>query len=124
MTLQVRGRSTGMPQRIPILRTTYRGQDYLVSLAGESQWVRNVRAADGRAALRRRRTRRARLHEVPFVDRPEIIPEYLRAARRRSGAAASANSARSYFGLAPDATIDDIARIADRYPVFRVEYEG
>jgi len=123
VTLEVRGRTTGRPRRIPILRTSCRGHDYLVSLAGESQWVRNVRAADGRAVLRRRRTQHVRLVEVPPVDRPEIIAEYMRDARRRSGEAASAKAARFYFGLALDATTDDIAGIVGRYPVFRVEYE-
>jgi hypothetical protein len=47
----------------------------------------------------------------------------MRAARRRSGERAAAKAARFYFGLAPDAAVDDIAGIVDRYPVFRVEYE-
>jgi hypothetical protein len=50
VTLEVRGRTSGKVRRTPVLRTRCRGDDYLVSLAGESQWVRNVRAADGRAA--------------------------------------------------------------------------
>ena len=45
VTLHVRGRTSGKVRRVPILRTRYREEDYLVSLAGESQWVRNVRAA-------------------------------------------------------------------------------
>ena len=44
VTLQVRGRTSGKARRVPILRTRYEGEDYLVALAGESQWVRNVRA--------------------------------------------------------------------------------
>jgi F420H(2)-dependent quinone reductase len=56
VTLEVRGRKAGKLRRIPILRTRYRDADYLVALAGESQWVRNVRAADGRAFIRRRET--------------------------------------------------------------------
>lgn len=47
VTLQVRGRVSGKPRRIPVLRTHHDGDDYLVALAGESQWVRNVRAAGG-----------------------------------------------------------------------------
>jgi hypothetical protein len=124
VTLEVRGRTTGKARRIPILRTRSRGHDHLVSLAGESQWVRNVRAADGRAVLRRRRTQHVRLVELPPADRPEVIAEYIRDARRRSGEAAAAKATRSYFGLDPDATTDDIASVADRYPVFRVEYLG
>jgi hypothetical protein len=57
----------------------YRDQDCLVALAGESQWVRNVRAAHGHAAIRRRKTREVRLEELAPSDRSEIIAEYLMA---------------------------------------------
>src|SRR6478609_11776897 len=63
-TLQVRGRSSGKIRRIPILRTRYEGSDYLVALAGESQWVRNVRAAHGQAVIRRRPASQVRLEEL------------------------------------------------------------
>ena len=121
-TLQVRGRKSGKVRRVPILRTRYRGEDYLVALAGESQWVRNVRAAQGRAVIRRRGARRVRLEELAAADRPDVIAEYLRAGRRRSGAEASAKQARFYFGLDPDASVDDIRAIVDNYPVFRINY--
>jgi len=122
VTLQVRGRKSGKLRRIPILRTRYRSEDYLVALAGESQWVRNVRAADGHAVLRRRKTRQVRLEELPPADRPEIIAEYLRVSRERSGAKANAKQARYYFGLDPNPSIDDIRTIVEYYPVFRVTY--
>jgi hypothetical protein len=56
------------------------------------------------------------------VERSEVIAEYLRAGRRRSGAKAGADQARFYFGLDPGASTDDIGAIADRYPVFRIDY--
>jgi len=122
VTLQVRGRTSGKVRRVPILRTRHRGKDYLVALAGESQWVRNVRAAKGDAVIRRGRARHVHLEELAPADRPDIIAEYLRAGRRRSGADANANQARFYFGLDPDPSIDDIRAIVDHYPVFRVVY--
>jgi diacylglycerol O-acyltransferase / wax synthase len=122
VTLEVRGRKSGKLHRIPILRTRYRDADYLVALGGESQWVRNVRAADGHAVIRRRKTRPVRLAELPAADRPEIIAAYLRAGLERSGAKANAKQARYFFGLDPDPSIDDIQAIADYYPVFRVVY--
>jgi deazaflavin-dependent oxidoreductase (nitroreductase family) len=89
VTLQVRGRRSGKPRRTPILRTPYRGQDYLVALAGESQWVRNVRAAAGQAVLRRRTAHRVHLQELPPEERPEVIggvsPSRPRAQRRQGG---------------------------------------
>jgi deazaflavin-dependent oxidoreductase (nitroreductase family) len=122
VTLQVPGRKSGKPRRTPILRTPYRGQDYLVALAGESQWVRNVRAAAGQAVLRRRTAHRVRLQELPPEQRPEVIGEYLRRGRQRSGAKAAAKQARYYFGLSPDASVAEIRAVADYYPVFRVLY--
>lgn len=122
VTLQVRGRTSGRSRRVAILRTRYQGEDYLVALAGESQWVRNVRAASGEAVIRRRGARHVRLEEVAPADRPDIIAEYLHAGRRRSGAEANANQARFYFGLDPDPSIDDIRAIVENYPVFRVIY--
>jgi len=124
VTLEVRGRTSGKPRRTPILRTAYQGNEYLVALAGEAQWVRNVRAASGRAILRRRGTHHVRLEEVPAAGRATVIAEYLRLGRERSGEAAAAKQARCYFGLGPDATTGDIEAIASYYPVFRVEYEG
>lgn len=121
VTLEVRGRSSGRTQRIPILRTRYRGADYLVSLSGEAQWVRNVRAAGGAATIRRRGAQRVRLVELPTAERPEIIAEYLRAGHRRGGEKAAAGQARYYFGLPSDPTIEEIASVAGHYPVFRVE---
>jgi deazaflavin-dependent oxidoreductase (nitroreductase family) len=122
VTLEVRGRKSGKLRRIPILRTHYQNADYLVALAGESQWVRNVRAADGHAVIRRRKTRPIRLEELPMADRPAIIAAYLRAGLERSGAKANAKQARYYFGLGPDPSIDDIRTIAEYYPVFRIVY--
>jgi len=93
-----------------------------VALAGESQWVRNVRAAAGRAVIRRRTAHRVRLQELPPEKRPEVISEYLRRGLQRSGAKATAKQARYYFGLNPDASVEEIRAIADYYPVFRVVY--
>ncbi len=122
VTLQVRGRSSGKTRRIPILRTRYEGSDYLVALAGESQWVRNVRAAHGQAVIRRRRASQVRLEELAPPERADIIAAYLRAGADRSGATANADQARFYFGLEPEATPADIAAVVDYYPVFRIHY--
>lgn len=123
VTLVVRGRNTGKPRRIPILRTRYRGDDYLVALAGEAQWVRNVRAASGDALVRRRGTRRVHLEEIPIGDRVLVIAEYLRRGRERSGAAVAAKQAHSYFGLQAEPTPENIEAIAPYYPVFRINYQ-
>lgn len=123
VTLEVRGRTSGKPRRMPILRTAYQGDDYLVSLSGESQWVRNIRAAAGRAIIRRRGAHRVRLEEIPPSDRPPVIAEYLRRGHTRSGPKTAGRANRFYFGLGPDPSIDEIKGIVDYYPVFRIIYE-
>jgi glyoxylase-like metal-dependent hydrolase (beta-lactamase superfamily II) len=120
VTLEVRGRRTGRPRRIPILVTRHGGADHLVALAGESQWVRNVRAAGGEAALRRRGTRWVRLEELPVAQRAPVLAAYLEAGRRRSGEAAAREQAKWYFGVDGPATPERLAELAPRYPVFRV----
>ena len=54
------------------------GQRYLVALAGESEWVRNVRAAQGHVVLGHRGQRyAAHLCEVPVAERAEVIRAYI-----------------------------------------------
>ena len=124
VTLEVRGRRSKKVRRTPVLRTRYRGEDYLVALAGESEWVRNVRAAEGRAVIRRRGARPVRLVEVPVDERPSIISEYLRRGAERGGSKAAAKQARYYFGLNAEPSLEEIRAVADYYPVFRVAYGG
>jgi ribosomal protein S18 acetylase RimI-like enzyme len=121
VVLEVRGRTTGKVRRIPILQTRYRDEDYLVSLSGESSWVRNVRAAYGDAAIRRLGAARpVILHELEPEKRVPVIDAYLRAASERSGAAAAKRQAHHYFGL-DDTSPGEIERIVDYYPVFRID---
>ena len=48
--LEVRGRTSGEPRRTPVNLLTFEDRQYLVSPRGETQWVRNARAAGGRVA--------------------------------------------------------------------------
>jgi hypothetical protein len=124
VTLEVRGRSSGRMRRVPLLRTAYEDHDYLVSLAGESEWVRNVRAAWGDAVIRHVLAHRVHLIEVPPHDRGPIIAEYLRVVRRRSRKASAERQAQSYFGLSAEPSQADIESIVGYYPVFRICYEA
>ena len=120
VTLAVRGRLSGRLRRLPILKTTVGGSDYLVSLAGESQWVRNVRAAAGQVTITRRRKIRAVLEELEMDDRPPILAAYLDAARNRSSEASYAKQLRFYFGFDETPSEDQLAAIAHLYPVFLI----
>lgn len=122
VTLTVRGRKSGRLRRLPILRTSHEGQDYLVSLAGESEWVRNIRAAGGEAVIQRGRARSVHLVELATKDRPVILGAYLRAAKARSSAESYAKQCEHYFGLPTEPSALELAVVAQYYPVFRVEY--
>jgi hypothetical protein len=94
------------------------GRRYLVSLAGESQWVRNVRAAGGRATLRHGRATPVRLVELPVEERPAVLQAY---ASHRAFSRSPAYIARNYFGVGPNPASSELSALAERYPVFLIE---
>lgn len=111
VTLEVRGRRTGQPRRVPVNWIDYEGSRYLVSPRGETDWVRNVRAAAGEAVILHGKRTPVRLEEVPPEDRAPIIKKYL---------ARNAVSTRAHFGVDPKADISEFERIAAAHPVFRI----
>jgi F420H(2)-dependent quinone reductase len=111
VTLEVAGRRSGRTRRFPLGMADWQGRWYLVPMLGERcNWVRNVRAADGQAVLRRRHAVRCQLVEVPEVGRPVILRRYLQ----------KVPGARPHLPVSPDAPLADFAAIAARYPVFLV----
>ncbi|MDP4504903.1 recombinase family protein [Nonomuraea sp. G32] len=82
-------------------------QDLISIVAADTGWVRNVRAAGGKAALRRQgRKAPILLEAVPSADRAEILRRYL----------ADAPGARPHLGLGPAAPLSEFRRIAPRHP--------
>lgn len=111
-SIEVRGRTSGKARSTPVVVATVDGERYLVSMLGDrSEWVRNVEAADGRAALRHGEREDVRLVAVPTDERAPILREYVRIAE----------SGRRHIPVGPTAPISEFAEIVDRYPVFRVE---
>jgi hypothetical protein len=124
VTLEVRGRGTGRLHRTPVLVTHLDGDRYLVALAGRSQWVRNIRAAGGQAWLRRHGRTAVTLEELPVPERAPVLLAYLRRPHRDETPRASSDTAARYFGLGHDPDLEDLAAIADHYPVFRIHSTG
>jgi len=111
MRIEVTGRRTGKTVSFPVVVADYHGERYLVSMLGENtNWVRNVRAADGRAVLQHGGREEVRLEEVAPSERPEILRRYLECAP----------GARAHIPVDRHAPIEEFERIAGRYPVFRV----
>lgn len=125
VTLEVPGRRSGVVRRTNLVLLDHDGEQYLLSLAGQSQWARNVGAAGGRAMLARGRRRRAvTLVEVPVADRAGLLRAYLLRGGRQPGNRRIAREADMYFGLAGAPTLEELAAVAPRYPVFRVTDSG
>src|SRR6516225_11835873 len=76
VALEVKGRRTGRSHTLALVIAGYEGKQYLVSMLGECEWVKNVRT-QGEAYLNSGRRRRARFEEVPVEGRAPIIKEYL-----------------------------------------------
>jgi len=110
VTLEVRGRRTGTLTRFPLGMADVGGQWYVVSMLGECNWVRNVRAAQGRVTLRRRRPRAVRLFEVPVDERAPVIRRYV--GRVPGG--------RPHIPVDRHEPVEAFETIASNYPVFRV----
>ncbi|MBL8931023.1 MAG: nitroreductase family deazaflavin-dependent oxidoreductase [Kineosporiaceae bacterium] len=111
VTLEVPGRLSGRPTRFPLGMADLDGHWYLVSILGECNWTRNVRAAGGDAVLWWRRPRSVRLVEVAVDERAPILRRYLDAVP----------GGRPHVPVAPGSPLADFAAVADRFPVFRVD---
>jgi deazaflavin-dependent oxidoreductase (nitroreductase family) len=110
-TLEVTGRTTGRTISLPVAIAVVDGQRYLVSMLGENvQWVKNVRAAGGRAVIRSGKREDIRLEEVAVDQRAPILKAYLR----------RAPGARAHIPVHLDAPLAEFERIAGGYPVFRI----
>ena len=111
VTLEVTGRKSGKTVSLPVVVTIVNGQRYLVSMLGDNvQWVRNVRAAGGRAVIRSGGREEIQLEEVPAGQRAPILKAYLR----------RAPGARPHIPVDKDAPLADFQEVAANYPVFRV----
>ncbi len=109
--LEVKGRRSGQTRSAVVTWVEQEGQRYLVSPRGESEWVRNVRAAGGEAVIRHRGRQTVRLEEVPPGQRAAIIHAYLNKTWRAT---------QSHFGVDRKAPLEEFERIAALHPVFRV----
>jgi deazaflavin-dependent oxidoreductase (nitroreductase family) len=110
--LEVRGRKTGEPRRTPVNLLTLEGTRYLVAPRGQTQWVRNLRAGgEGRLLLGRRAEPFAAV-ELADDDKPPILRAYLKRWKWEVGA--------FFGGVGPDASDDELRRIAPDHPIFRI----
>jgi len=112
VALEVLGRRSGRILSLPLVVAAVGSERYLVSMLGEeANWVRNVRAAGGEAALRHGRREEVHLEEVVAPDRrAPVLKAYLK----------RATNARAHLPIDKDAPLAEFERVSPRFPMFRV----
>lgn len=111
--LEVPGRRTGEPRQVPVNLLTLDGRGYLVSARGHGEWVRNVRANDGRLDLLLGRRRSSYVAtELADDAKVDVLRAYLRRWKAEVGA--------FFDGVGADSTDDEILAIAAKHPAFEL----
>lgn len=109
--VEVKGRQSGRLYATPVDLLEAGGRRYLVAPRGETNWVRNARAA-GRIALRKgARREEFGVHEVAAAERPALLKAYLDR---------FAPTVQRYFPVKRGAAESEFIAIAERYPVFEL----
>jgi deazaflavin-dependent oxidoreductase (nitroreductase family) len=115
--LFVRGRTSGEWRSTPVNLLTFEGQRYLVAPRGTTQWVRNIRAADGAGELHLgRRVEPFTAIELADDDKPPVLRAYLKRWKMEIGV--------FFDGVDASAPQEKLREIAPGYPVFRVTPRG
>jgi deazaflavin-dependent oxidoreductase (nitroreductase family) len=108
----VRGRKSGVARRTPVNLLTLGDVRYLVAPRGQTQWVRNLRAAGEGDLLLGSRRERFRASEVADSEKAEILRAYLRRWKWEVG--------QFFAGVGPDSPAAELERIAPDHPVFLI----
>jgi deazaflavin-dependent oxidoreductase (nitroreductase family) len=113
--LRVRGRISGRLLDVPIRVAVIDGERYLVSMAGEAHWVRNLRASPTAQLVVGKDTETIKADEIHGDEKSAFLASYLVHPAFRT-------AARFGFGVDTRRLTDaDIAFVAERHPVFRLE---
>jgi deazaflavin-dependent oxidoreductase (nitroreductase family) len=111
--LEVQGRKSGEWRRTPVNLLRFEGDDYLVAPRGNTQWARNLRASGNGRLILGRRTQPFTAEELSDDEKPPLLREYLRKWKFEVGA--------FFGGVGPDASDEELRRIAPEHPVFRIK---
>ena len=110
--LAVKGRTSGQWRTTPVNLLTFDGRRYLVAPRGETQWVRNLRAA-GTGELRvGRRPESFRGRELTDDEKIPVLRAYLKRWKAEVGI--------FFEGTGPDFSDDQLRTIAPKHPAFEV----
>jgi deazaflavin-dependent oxidoreductase (nitroreductase family) len=110
--LSVRGRTSGEWRTTPVNLLTLGGDRYLVAPRGQTQWVRNLRAAGSGELRVGRRVQRFTAVELADQEKPPVLRAYLKRWKWEIGM--------FFEDITPEATDEQLLGIAPGFPVFRV----
>ena len=113
--LEVRGRTSGQVRETAVNLLTHHGATYLYAPRGVTEWVRNVRAADGECATRLGR-RRETWTATEVTDPTEyvgFVRAYLKAWEWEVGAFMPS-------GISADSSDEELAGLGGGRPAFRL----
>src|SRR5258708_5746310 len=111
--LVVRGRKSGQIRTTPVNPLEIGGTRYLVAPRGETEWVRNLRAARGGELRLGRQHEPIGGEEGPDDAKPPILREYLARWQMETG--------QVFDGFTPESPRTGPRRIAPRHPVFKIQ---
>ncbi len=110
--LLVRGRKSGEWRTNPVNLLTYEGGRYLVAPRGETQWVRNLRAAGGGELSLGSKREPFTAAELADAEKPALLRAYLKLWSMETGI--------FFEGVKHDSPEEELKRIAPLHPVFRI----
>ena len=110
--LEVRGRRSGRTISLPVDPIGFQGRRYLVCARGNSNWVRNARAAGEVVLVRAMRRRRYTVRELPPGMRSPILKAYL---DRFAG------EVQRFFPVPKGSPVEAFNDLAPSYPVFELQ---
>ncbi|MFC8043204.1 nitroreductase family deazaflavin-dependent oxidoreductase [Nocardia sp. NPDC057353] len=112
--LTVRGRKSGQPRSTPVTPFRLDGAEYVLSGLPGSAWAHNVRAADTVELRSGRRTRTARMVEIPVAERGPILRAFVEQVPR--GVAMMRDA-----GVVRTGSVAEFEAAADRLAPFRID---
>jgi deazaflavin-dependent oxidoreductase (nitroreductase family) len=111
--LEVKGRKSGQWRTTPVNLLKFDGAEYLVAPRGNTQWVRNMRAAGGGRLKLGRKTEEFKATEVAGETQVPVLRAYLEKWKWEVGA--------FFDGVGPDSSDAELLEIAPKHPVFKID---
>ncbi len=109
--LIVRGRNSAEPRSVPVSPLDHEGARYRVAPRGNTEWVRNLRAAGEGELKLGSKSEPFTAAQVSDTEKPPILRAYLEN---------WASVTKAQFGVDENATDEELQDIAHSHPVFRI----